>query len=432
MLSRLFTSAALVSSATLALLLIVASAVHAAPPAKTTEEIILKARSLGESGKQIEAAAFLKEEIAVRKAVKMKEPKNAENLFQLTELQLEFQHDDEALANLQEAMRLDPKQAKYHAMYARIMVFKRRIEEAIIAYKQAEELDGKNPSHPFNWGTLLMVNGLFADAATGFEAALKADPNHANANLSLANCYSQLGKYEEAVPLAVKGHELSPKDNFSAEALLAEVLHRTGKLDEAIPHYEAAHAIRPDNEAVLSGLVQIYQEQGKQEERDANIQKIYELLKAKKFNPPHYCRDRFFVGDEFVEAFEIFDPKGETGLVYRFHVMPAPGKPVKYVIALNSLDASAKPSSEGGSKKGERTYQLNRYSRKLLKAYQESFTNFGSEKPSYEKTKEIVEQIMAGKVEPTSESVPAPSPYETREPKKEKKVTIPSKGKPLK
>lgn len=411
----------LLGTLVLALILLLAPTAYAQKQSQTVEAIIEQASSLSKAGKPIEGAAILKQAISSRKAIQEKQPENIENLYQLAELQVELQRDDEALATLTDAIRIAPKEARLYALQARLYVFKRRETEAIQGYKKAAQLDSKNPVYSANWASILMTNGRYDLAVEGYKKALEADPKHLNSLIGAANCHAQLNQFDQAIPLAARAAEADPK-SVLAELIWAESLHRSEKNEEAIPHYKAVIALQPENEVAYAGLVQIYEFQKNVELRDANIEKLYELYKAKKTSNRYFCRDRFFVGKEFVEVFELFELGHPMGMIYRFHVSDAPGDPTRYLVSLGSYDLTTQAHiSLGVIKEGERAYHLDLYRRKLLSNEHLTFKLFGGKKPSYEETKELVQQVISGKLKPLSGSqVPSKSDEEEKEKDEEK------------
>lgn len=404
----------------LTLLLVTAPCLGEDAPANSADAVLAKARMLRDSGKGAEGAAVLKEAIAALKGIKTKEPENAENLFDLAQLLVELQSDDEAMANIKEAIRLSPKEAKFYALQGQLFAYANKDNEAIKAFKKATELETKNPQYAATWATLAMSAGKYDQAVEGFKRVSELDPQSVDAYLGIANCYGQLSKYEEARPYWTKALEIDPK-NPLAHAIAAELLQKSGKLVDAITYYKIALQIEPENSGALAGLVQVYQSQEKTAERDEVIQKLYALHKQKKLKSPYFCRDRFSVGKEFVEVFELYELEGQMPMVYRFHIADGEGKEVKYVISLGSYDFTNQINKELGLiKEGERSYHLDRYRRIPGGTQHETFGMF-NEKPSYEETKKMVEGIISGKVKPLIGSTKVDEPEKGASVPKDKK-----------
>jgi TolB-like protein/predicted Zn-dependent protease len=110
---------------------------------------------------------------------------------------------EEAIAETEQAIALDPNDADSHFRMGYVLIFAGRSAEAIDSFKRAMRL---NPHYP-GWyiqflGVAQYCLERFEKAATLEERALKVDPN--TSVWWLAAAYSQLGREEEAADVLVK------------------------------------------------------------------------------------------------------------------------------------------------------------------------------------------------------------------------------------
>jgi len=99
-------------------------------------------------------------------------------------------------------------------------------------------------------------------AMLGFlAAALRANPENAQANRLMGYALVLEGRLEEARPYFVKAVALRP-DDAAAELGLAFVLHRLGRVAEAVAHYRQSLVLDPDEPEAHNGLGAALAEQG--------------------------------------------------------------------------------------------------------------------------------------------------------------------------
>jgi curved DNA-binding protein CbpA len=113
-------------------------------------------------------------------------PKRAEESFQLG---LALMKDGDAAGSLPhfaEAVRLDPQQARYHALYGRaLMTEAHSRRQAETELRHATTLDPNNASYRVTLAQLYLAVGLQNRAETELERALALDPRHAPARQML-------------------------------------------------------------------------------------------------------------------------------------------------------------------------------------------------------------------------------------------------------
>jgi len=110
---------------------------------------------------------------------------------------------EEAIAEAERALALNPNDAENYWYLARALSFSGRHTEAIKLYEKAMRLNPYYPSwYPYFLGVAQYCLEQYEEAATSQERALRADPN--TSTWFLAAAYAQLGREEEAADLLAK------------------------------------------------------------------------------------------------------------------------------------------------------------------------------------------------------------------------------------
>ncbi|MBI3247073.1 MAG: adenylate/guanylate cyclase domain-containing protein [Deltaproteobacteria bacterium] len=121
------------------------------------------------------------------------------------------QHD-QAIAEAERAIALDPNNAEGYVWLAHILKFVGRSEEAIQLVEKAMRL---NPQYPFNYlfelGVSSHLTGRYEEALVPLKKILVLNPNFVFAHVNLAICYAELGRLEEARAEAAEVLRLNPK-----------------------------------------------------------------------------------------------------------------------------------------------------------------------------------------------------------------------------
>ena len=89
-----------------------------------------------------------------------------------------------------------------------------------------------------------------------YEAAVRIDPNHAEAHNNLGAMLHVAGRLDEAAAHYRRALELRP-DNVEARSNLGRLLMLQGKTADAAAQFERALAVRPESVSALTGLAWI-------------------------------------------------------------------------------------------------------------------------------------------------------------------------------
>ena len=130
-------------------------------------------------------------------------------------------------------------------------------DDAIAAYRQASELQPKDPEPHLAAGLLLEKEEKFADAEEEYKKALALDASAADAVTGLANIYMRGRRFPEAEAELRKLVAARP-DEAAARIQLGRVLAAEGKNEEAIAELQAGEKVAPADVSVQRDLADLY------------------------------------------------------------------------------------------------------------------------------------------------------------------------------
>jgi tetratricopeptide (TPR) repeat protein len=140
-------------------------------------------------------------------------------------------------------------------------------DDAIAAYKQAAELQPKDPEPHLAAGALLEKQNKFADAELEYKEAFALDPS-SDAVTGLANIYMRGRRFPEAAEYLRKLVAVHP-DQAGPHVQLGRVLAAEGKNDEAIAELQAGAKLAPADSSVQRDLADLYAAAGKGDQAEA-------------------------------------------------------------------------------------------------------------------------------------------------------------------
>lgn len=104
-----------------------------------------------------------------------------------------------ALADMNEALRLDPKEVSYYFNRARIKYHQDDLQGAMADYDYILKLDPDNTMTYYNRGLLRMQVGERNKAISDFTKVIKAEPDNYFAIYNRALLYDMIGNYGKAI-----------------------------------------------------------------------------------------------------------------------------------------------------------------------------------------------------------------------------------------
>ncbi len=181
-----------------------------------------------------------------------------------------------AIANYDEAIRLDPKDDLNYSARGVLYAFLGQYERAIQDYDEAIRIDPQYAEDYNNRGVAYNHLGLSERAIQDFDEAIRLDPKDAIPYYNRGNAYLNLGQYERAIQDFDEAILLDPQyeDAYYNRGVAYAIL---GQYERAIQDFDEAIRLDPldADTYYLRGLV--YEELGKSTEAELDIAKAKEL-----------------------------------------------------------------------------------------------------------------------------------------------------------
>jgi protein O-mannosyl-transferase len=146
---------------------------------------------------------------------------------------------DEALAQYGKAIELKPDYTRAHNNLGALLASRGQTDEAIAHYRRVLEIRPDDAEAHSNFGLALAERGQFDEAIAHYEQALRTNPERAEFHYNVGVALSAQGRSEEAIACYRKALELAP-DDAKTHNNLGSTLAGRGELDEAIAHYRSA------------------------------------------------------------------------------------------------------------------------------------------------------------------------------------------------
>lgn len=190
------------------------------------------------------------------RAIELAGPKNTEVRQEVVKAYIDENVQEPLLITwLDEALKLEPKNAKLHLLYGdAVLLNENNGSKAITSYNKAQELEPKSPEPKLHIGRLWVRSKSYDIAAENYKEALNLDPNFAPAYAALADLYFLFGRNQQA------------KDNYAtykklvgntlyAKVKYAKLLFMAKSYDEAIAEITGILAEVKEPETVLYRLI---------------------------------------------------------------------------------------------------------------------------------------------------------------------------------
>lgn len=165
---------------------------------------------------------------------------------------------DQALANFDQAIALEPANAMAYADRGMTYIWKHDDERARKDLDQAYALDANNVIVFHGRGMLAYRAGNTSEAITAFSVALQKNPKDQFALQWRGEAYTAAGDFQHASEDNAENVRLNPKrlDLYFKQAVLLRVQHRT---EEALQQVQALLAANPENPnaAMYAGLIYV-------------------------------------------------------------------------------------------------------------------------------------------------------------------------------
>ena len=169
---------------------------------------------------------------------------------------------DDAVAHLEDAIRLDPELASAHYNLGTALVKRGETAAAVSQYRRTLVLDPNHARAHNNLGGLLQSTGHPEEAARHYRRTVQLDPNHEGAHYNLGNILLAESRFQDA-EAAFRRTLALRSDYLDAQTSLGHALFGQGKLAEAIEAYHVALRLDPDQASTYHHLGSALRDQGK-------------------------------------------------------------------------------------------------------------------------------------------------------------------------
>jgi tetratricopeptide (TPR) repeat protein len=175
---------------------------------------------------------------------------------------------DEAIAQFRQTLRTYPNRGEVHTALGIALLRKGKAEEAAGQFRTALQCDAGDVVAHCKLGDILLQQGRVNDAIAQYQQALQADPGDAKVHYNLANILLEHGRVDEAITHYQRALQINPA-YAQAHANLGSALLQEGKADEAIAQYRRALQIDPNCAQARANLASIQPQKGRAEEKPA-------------------------------------------------------------------------------------------------------------------------------------------------------------------
>ena len=180
-------------------------------------------------------------------------PYNHETRTGLALLYLRAGRPDDAVTQLQAALRIEPEHAPAHYNLGYTLVLLGRSEEAIASYERAIAIRADYAAARHNLGGLLQAQGRLPEAAEQFRLALESEPGNAGTYFNLGMLLQMQGDTSGAIEQYRLALEITPND-AQTHSSLAQMLAGEKQWADAVAEYLIALETMPN---LLSAVVNL-------------------------------------------------------------------------------------------------------------------------------------------------------------------------------
>ena len=163
----------------------------------------------------------------------------------------------EALSMIDQALRLRPTRAFYHAQRANILVLLGRTKEALLEVEQARSLAPGSPDSYVAESLVMLVLSKPQEAERAARQALALDAQNEAAGDSLADALRMQGKLEESAAQIRGLLGRNPENPWTHSSAGMLALQR-GEVRAAETHFLTALRIEPDHREAREGLLHAF------------------------------------------------------------------------------------------------------------------------------------------------------------------------------
>jgi len=190
-------------------------------------------------------AAAVSEAERLAKEILQKNPNHIEGHILMGSVLFAQDHKNEALAELNRAIEIDPKRVESYLSLARFYASMKDLAKAESTFQRALSVNGSSAMAHYEYGKFLVQTNRADDAVKEFLLGVQVEPNNRDAHFVLASFYLVNKRYAKAEDAYKSLAELD-KDKPEGRSVLGDYYGATGRLDEAIAIYKEVVTKSPD------------------------------------------------------------------------------------------------------------------------------------------------------------------------------------------
>ena len=167
---------------------------------------------------------------------------------------------DQAIAEYEKLVSLEPKVVEHRMILGQLYTVKHDAAKAEAAFAGARELEPANEDVVLNMARLFAESGDLARAAQILEK-VPVNDRTLKMELALGATYDQLKKPELAIAAYTRALDMEPGNLHTLDAL-AQALLSNNQLDRALEQYLVLSKADPENAGAMVRIAEIYRRQG--------------------------------------------------------------------------------------------------------------------------------------------------------------------------
>ena len=267
---------------------------------------------------------------------------------------------DRAIADYDEAIRLDPNFALAFVNRGWSYERKGQYDRALADYDEAIRADPKYSLAYNNRGWLRHLAGDYDRAIADYGEAIRLDPKDPTAYINRCSAYNRKGEPDRAIPDCEAAIRLDPKGASGGYGGRGDAYFRKGQYDRAIQDYDKAIRIDPDFGRARASRGLAYEKKGDLERARADFKAALAIPPEDKFEREAYdmARDRLAALDEQAPRRSQAPPASSAS--------PAPPTAVGTVPVADAPQSAAASSAASQQTQGSATSQQTQGNRVAL------------------------------------------------------------------
>jgi len=186
---------------------------------------------------------------------------------------------DQALAEMQTALRLDPTYSAVYFGLGKLYLKQGQLDLSLANFNKTLSLDPDSFQANFQRGNIYFYQKEYERAIQDYSRAIGFDPNSEVLFNQRGMAYDHLGQYSPALSDYSAAIRLNP-DYVEAYNNRGNVYDILGQVGQALTDYNSALRLNPNNAATYYNRGLLYQKQGKPDLADQDFQRARELNPA--------------------------------------------------------------------------------------------------------------------------------------------------------